>query len=405
MKGKNILIVSCVFPPEPLVSANLSFDIAVNLALKNNVTVISPFPTRPYGSNYRNHITQNQSFIHEIITSYTSPKSNLIRRMQESFSLGRATSKFLYSNKNNIDIIYANTWPIFAQYFLVKTAKRLNIPVVLHIQDIYPESLIMKLPKIIGMIVRFLILPVDRFVLNNVQEVITISKQMKNYLISTRNLNQLNVKVIRNWQNDEHFTKQIPKKINKSDKFIFMFLGSISPSAGIDLLIHSFASANIENSKLIIAGGGSEKNRCLNLAKNYTSEIEFIEVNIEDVPEIQAKADVLLLPLKKGIGKTASPSKLPAYMFSKKPIIASVDIDSDTSRVINESKSGWVIEPENINMMIDVMVEASLTDKTKLKIKGENGFKYAMKNLSRKNNLKSISNLITKTSITKNSYE
>lgn len=400
MKGKNILIVSCVFPPEPVVSANLSSDIAVNLAFKNNVTVISPLPTRPYGSNYSNHINQNQLFIHEILTSYTSSKSNFIGRLKESFSLGRATSKFLYSNKNNIDIIYANTWPIFAQYFLVKTAKRLNIPVVLHVQDVYPESLIMKLPKIIGKVVRFLILPIDRFILNNVQEVITISPQMKDYLISTRNLNQLNVKVIRNWQNDESFTNQILQKINKSDKFIFMFLGSISPSAGVELLIHSFASANIDNSKLIIAGGGSEKNRCLNLAKNYTCEIEFIEANLEDVPKIQAKADILLLPLKKGIGKTASPSKLSAYMFSKKPIIASVDIDSDTSRVINESKSGWVIEPENIDMMIDVMLEASLTDKSKLEIKGENGFKYAMKNLSRKNNLKSISNLITKTSIT-----
>ena len=400
MKRKNIFIVSCVFPPEPVVSASLSFDIAVDLALKNDVTVISPMPTRPHGSNYRNHIIQNYPFIHEIITSYTSPKSNLIGRMHESFSLGRATSKFLHSSKNNIDIIYANTWPIFAQYFLVKTAKRLNIPVVLHVQDVYPESLIMKLPKIIGKIVRFLILPIDRFVLNNVQEVITISPQMKDYLVLTRNLNQSNIKVIRNWQNNESFTNLILQKINRSDKFTFMYLGSISPSAGVELLIHSFAAANIDNSKLVIAGGGSERGRCLDLAKNYTCEIEFIEVNLEDVPEIQSKADVLLLPLKKGIGKTASPSKLPAYMFSKKPIIASVDIDSDTARVINESKSGWVIEPENIDMMIDVMVEASLTDKSKLEMKGVNGFKYAMKNLSRKNNLKLISNLITN-----NSYE
>ena len=88
-------------------------------------------------------------------------------------------------------------------------------------------------------------------------------------------------------------------------------------SDNISVLIKSFASANIDNSKLVIAGGGSEKNRCLNLAKNYTCEIEFIEASLEDVPKIQAKADILLLPLKKGIGKTASPSKLPAYMFSK----------------------------------------------------------------------------------------
>ena len=390
MKGKNILIVSCVFPPEPVVSANLSFDIAIELALKNNVTVISPLPTRPYGSNYGNHIAQNHPFIHEIITSYTSPKSNFIGRLKESFSLGRATSKFLYSNKNNIDIIYANTWPIFAQYFLVKTAKRLNIPVVLHIQDIYPESLIMKLPKIIGKIVRFLILPIDRFVLNNVHKVITISPQMKNYLVSTRHLNQSNVEVFRNWQNDEPFTNQHQKKTNRSNKFTFMYLGSISPSAGIELLIKSFASANIDNSKLVIAGGGSEKNRCLNLAKNYTCEIEFIEASLEDVPKIQAKADILLLPLKKGIGKTASPSKLPAYMFSKKPIIASIDMDSDTARIINEARAGWVIEPEDIDMLIVAMREASLTKKSELELKGENGFNFAMKNLSKKNNLKQL---------------
>lgn len=390
MKDKNILIVSCVFPPEPIVSANLSFDIAIKLAFNNSVTVISPLPTRPYGSNYRNHIIQNQPFIHEIITSYTSPKSNLIGRLRESFSFGRESCKFLHSNKNKIDVIYANTWPIFAQYFIVKTAKRLNIPVVLHVQDVYPESLVMKLPKPIGKVVRFLILPIDRFILNNVKKVITISPQMKDYLVSSRNLNQSSVKVIRNWQNEESFTNQFEKKINRSDKFTFMYLGSISQSAGVELLIESFASANINNSKLIIAGGGSEKSKCLKLTKNYTCEIEFIEANLEDVPQIQAKADILLLPLKKGIGKTASPSKLPAYMLSKKPVIASVDIESDSARIINESKAGWIVEPENMDLLVDAMKEAFFTKKSELELKGENGFNFAMKNLSKKNNLNQL---------------
>lgn len=393
MKGKNILIVSCVFPPEPVVSANLSFDIASLLALKNNVTVISPLPTRPYGSNYKNNIPKNYPFKHEIIKSYTSPKSNLIGRTKESFSLGIGFSKFLYSKKNSFDVIYANTWPIFSQYFLVKTAKRLNIPVLLHVQDIYPESLIMKLPKILGKIVRFLILPIDRFILNNVNEVISISPQMKNHLVLTRNLNPLKVKVIRNWQNDELFTKHILKKIKKSNKFIFMYLGSISPSAGVELLIDSFAFADIKNSKLIIAGGGSEKNKCIKLAKTYSCEIEFIEVNLESVPETQAKADVLLLPLKKGIGRTATPSKLPAYLFSKKPIIACVDLDCDTANLINESNCGWVIPPENINLLAKSMLETSLISTNELNIIGQNGFNFASKYLSKKNNLESFISL------------
>ena len=395
MIGKNILIVSAVFPPEPVVSANISFDIACGLALNNNVTVISPYPTRPFGSAYKNLLLKPYPFKHKILNSFTSPKSNVLLRLLESFSFGKKSSKYILNNKNNIDIIYANTWPIFSQFYLVKTTNKLNIPVVLHVQDIYPESFIMKLPKIMGKIVRFLILPIDRFVLNNVQEVITISPQMKDYLASTRNLNQSNLNVIRNWQNHEIFTNPIIQKTNRSDKFTFMYLGSISPSAGIEILIKSFASANINNSKLIIAGGGSEKNRCINLAKNYSCEIEFIEASLEDVPKIQAKADILLMPLKKGIGKTASPSKLPAYMFSKKPIIASVDSDSDSARVINEAHAGWVIEPENIGLLIRAMKAASSIEKEKLNLMGKNGFKYAMNHLSKKKNLNKLLTLIT----------
>ena len=56
-------------------------------------------------------------------------------------------------------------------------------------------------------------------------------------------------------------------------------------------------------------------------------------------------------------------------MFSKKPVIASVDMDSDSARIIKEAKSGWVIEPENIDMLIDVMEEASLNKKIRIRIK------------------------------------
>ncbi len=395
MKAKKILIVSCVFPPEPVVSGILSYDIAIELALKNNVTVISPLPTRPFGVDYSHHTNQNQPpFTHEILTSFTSPKSNLIARIKESFSFGRESSKFLYANKNNIEIIYANTWPIFAQFLLVKTAKKLKIPIILNVQDIYPESLITKLPKMIGSVVRFLTLPIDRFVLNNVQKVIAISQNMKDYLVSKRHLNHSDIKVIRNWQNDELFTNHCQQNVNRSDKFTFMYLGSINPSAGVDLLIKSFASANINNSKLIIAGDGSDKIKCIKLSENYLCDIEFIEVNVKDVPKIQAKADVLLLSLKKGVGKTASPSKLLAYMFSKKTIIASVDIDSDSARIINESKAGWVVEPGDIDMLASVMSETSLIAKSELELKGESGFNYAKKNLSKKKNLDQMVDLI-----------
>ena len=41
-------------------------------------------------------------------------------------------------------------------------------------------------------------------------------------------------------------------------------------------------------------------------------------------------------------------------------------------------------------MLIDAMREASLTKKSELELKGKNGFNFAMKNLSKRNNLKQL---------------
>ena len=40
------------------------------------------------------------------------------------------------------------------------------------------------------------------------------------------------------------------------------------------------------------------------------------------------------------------------------------------------------------------MREASLTKKSELELKGENGFNFAMENLSKRNNLKQITDII-----------
>ena len=90
VKGKNIVIASCVFPPEPVVSATISFDLANYLAKDNLVTVISPKPTRPKGYNFDdNPIDKNWEFNHVVVNSYTSPKSKILPRFHESYSLGK----------------------------------------------------------------------------------------------------------------------------------------------------------------------------------------------------------------------------------------------------------------------------------------------------------------------------
>ena len=76
-------------------------------------------------------------------------------------------------------------------------------------------------------------------------------------------------------------------------------------------------------------------------------------------------------------------------MFSKKPIIASVDLDSDSVRVINQANVGCVLELENVKVLTKSMKIASFLEKKELNLKAENGFKYAMNHLSKKITYKS----------------
>ena len=56
---KNILIISAVFHPEPLTSAMMNYDLAVELAKEHKVTVLRPKPSRPIG---KVHIYNDESY-------------------------------------------------------------------------------------------------------------------------------------------------------------------------------------------------------------------------------------------------------------------------------------------------------------------------------------------------------
>ena len=104
----------------------------------------------------------------------------------------------------------------------------------------------------------------------------------------------------------------------------------------------------------------------------------------------QSEADVLVLCLKKGVAQTATPSKLTAYMFSGRPIVASVDLESDCANIIRESGCGLVVEPEDAETLSKAVESISSKSIEELNQLGKNAFVFAKENLSKERNLKII---------------
>ena len=159
------------------------------------------------------------------------------------------------------------------------------------------------------------------------------------------------------------------------------------------MLFETFAKANLRNARLVIAGSGPAKADLQLKSKQYACNIEFWDVPTGRVPETQAQADVMLLPVRKGFAKSSVPSKLIAYMFSAKPIIASVDADSDTAECVRSSGAGWVAEPESVQSLGKCMEESFHSSEDILRQKGGRGYNYAIEKFSKKKNLEILNRI------------
>ena len=340
------------------------------------------------------------------LPSFTYPQSGILGRMWESFSFGWHVYRYLKTCPERCDVLYANSWPICSQAFIAKLSMKYRVPLILHVQDIYPESLQGKLPQILHGIILMPLETLDRWTVRQASRVIVISESMRLKLQNTRNIGVEKYVLIRNWQDEKRFELTpdrreacmrygIPK-----NAFTFLYFGNIGPVAGVEYLIEAFRTARIGNAQLVIAGDGSAREACRErVRKTGTVRVHFIsDPEVDNVPLIQCLGHVCLLPLCKRAGVSSIPSKLITYMLSAKPILAAVDPDCDTAGCIREARCGWIGDAENVEWLSAKMAEIASLPITLLDEIGQRGRSYGLKYFSKAEGVKQLANVILEAS-------
>ena len=391
MIKKKILIISAVFPPEQVTSALMNYDLAKALSKDYEVIVLRPYPTRPIGMQFDYAGMGEEPFQTILIDSYTHPESQLIGRFKESIDFGRKCAQYIREHHDEIAFIYNNPWQLVGVNIVARTANKYHIPYMIAIQDIYPECLFTNkhYPSIVKKVACSILKPIDKYYQKHAASIRTISDEMAEYLSSTRKLPRDKYLVVNNWQNDEDFEGL--KDAQESEKLRFVYTGSINLHANVDLIIKAFAKADIPNSELLIYGGGNQKDNCVKMVEDMgLKNVSFGFVKRTDIPQVQANASALVLALPSGNGNLCLPSKMTSYMLSGKPVIASVDQDSATTRYIKEAQCGICVKPDNIDALVDGFRKFSSMPHEQLNTLGTNSRQFAEQNLTRKVNLQRV---------------
>jgi colanic acid biosynthesis glycosyl transferase WcaI len=388
------LIVSCVFPPEPVVSARTSRDVAETMARRGHeVTVIAPFPNRPAGSVYpgfrrkwRDRRRESRGFEVVRCLSAVSRRPSLASRLLESVSFAASAGwTALFSRRPSV--IYANTWPIVGTGVLLTVARLRGIPLVINVQDLYPESLVSQ-NRIAGSgpAARWL-RRLDGFIARHSAAVVLVSDRFFSVYGTGREVDTKKIHIIPNWGSvSEEFPSEgevaqfREKKGIPQDAFVVGFGGNISTAAGVETLLEAFARLErVRNCYLLVAGEGSNLKGCRDVAARLgIDRVRFVSPwPTEETLLTLRSSDLLVVPTRARQSEVSVPSKVLAYFSAGRPVLAAAVPGSALASLVEASGAGWVVEPDRPEAMATKILEILRMDPLEREGRGDAGRAYA----------------------------
>ncbi len=316
-----IAIVASRFPPQgevggiEIASQNISNQLS---KMGNNVFIVA------FGKEKNIEILDNNLTIYRLSYPKIKILGNLIFWIKIFFAL----------RKINPDIVHCQTIQMGLPCFLFKKIYKKPYIVWCHGFDVY---FLWKFKKIIS-----------KIVLNSANAVVALTEDMKKEI--KKNFKN-EILVLPNGVDLEKFkgfSKEIVHdklKIPIEEKVI-LFVGELKKVKGLEYLIEAFKKINqrFVNSKLLLVGGGLEKENLENIVKknNLQNKIIFVgRIANQEVCEYMIGSDVFVLPsLSEGF-----PLVILEAMASGLPIVATKV--RGLSEILKDNKNGFLVDPKN----------------------------------------------------------
>lgn len=393
----DVIVISSVYPPEPVVSAQTSAQVVAGLASKGlDVRVVTSFPGRPGGRVYPGfrrvlYDRRRHPDGPEIVRCFSAPSSDSSApsRLLENLVFG-FTSAALLAVSPRPAVIYSNTWPIFASGLMALVASLRRIPYVVSIQDVYPESFSAQgrgsKDGLAFRIMRW----IDRQVALRARHVIVISEAFAEIYTKNRGVPRERVSVVPNWVNgeeqacNEEDAALLRRRFSiPADAFLVAYGGNIGVAAGAETFIQAFAYLG-KNVYGLIAGEGSQSGLCRRLAGEIAPDrIAFLSPwPVELTMPLYRAADLLVLPTRGSQSLASVPSKMIRYMLSGRPVLAMGLPGSDLAGLIDASQCGWLIPPDDPIAIAEKITEIREIPQAEMQQRGQSGRRYALDHLT-----------------------
>lgn len=392
-----ILLFHMRFHPDPTGTAPLVSQLAEDLAAAGNqVDVVASLPH--YGRSdvhpdYRDHrglfhISEYRGARIWRTPVYVPPSPRIFHRALNylSYTFLSVVAGF---RVGKVDIVLAINPPITTTFSAWLIALVRRIPLVVGIQDIWPDCVIL-----VGQLKNQILVRISRW-MERLQyriacKIVVLSQGMKENLVA-KQVPEQKIISISNWA-DSDALMPLPKEnsfsreYNLEDRNVVLFAGNHGFNAALESVVDAAELIqHISDAEFLLVGEGNVKNQLFRQAKNaQLSNVRFLSTQPEGkYPEVLAAADIGLVTLRKNLGALSLPSKVYTLMAAARPILAAVPSNSGIRSLVEDADCGICVPPEDPRALADA-VQTLLDQKDKLAQMGRNGRAYLEQHFTRR---------------------
>jgi len=393
---RSVLFLSQWFPPEHAPMGYMLKELAENLAAQEwEVEVVTGFPNHPSGKVKAPYVKQR--ILRETQGSiritrlwlYTSETRSFLSRALNFLSFVLSSFFYLLTCKKP-DLVFAVLQPLPLGATLTLLAKLRGFKLIFNVQDLHPDVLV-DLGLIKNKSAIRALKWIEKTAYKNADGLAVICQGFKSH-VEQHGANKA-IAVIPNWIDIEEIKPQ-PEKgriiLEMTNipvgALVVLYAGTIGHVSGAQVVVHA-AQLALENASTktihwLFVGEGPLLPELQQIAEGLPN-VHFLPFQAREMlPAVQNCASLSMVSLLPGKGIFSVPSKVLGYMAAAKPVVASVDIHSETGRLVQQAECGVVVEPGNAEALLQA-VEQLLFKQQSTRHLGENGRQFLEQRYSR----------------------
>lgn len=361
-----VLFHSLTIPPDQVSTGILVADIAAKFHNKGtSIEVLASTPQYRFDSKEfsaeemtkvkRNIYTSNYKGV-KITHLYASKRSfNRTTRLFQWISYHIKSITYLTKNRKNFDSIYIFSYPPTMNLIAIYSKKILKKKTVYSVWELYPE-IASKLNELNSSLLLNLFKRIDNFCLRVIDNVVVNSEELKDYLVSKRNIEENKVNVIYHFSNEPEIPK--PSIMNKE----IMYAGNLGTPQNLESFINIF-SESTNKFNLTIYGSGTQYERISNMNSNNINVNSFVDR--KKLVELTKDIPYALVSLSPKLTVEGFPGKTFDYLKMNKILIGYSNPESGLAKFIEKYELGVNISPnvDNIDEKFEQLQDKLFIDR------------------------------------------